>query len=168
MRGMNVKYSRSITACSAFVFTLGVAAMASAGETTPSPAASQKSAGCKNMQGMDMKGMDMKGMDMKGMDMKDMDRQKCMDMMKDTSKEANASKPASTTLHQADGTVQAVDAAKGQVTLAHGPVKSLGWPAMTMGFAVKDKALLDKLAVGQKVHVAFKKEGNAYVVTEVR
>ncbi|WP_259657558.1 copper-binding protein [Escherichia coli] len=44
----------------------------------------------------------------------------------------------------------------------------MGWPAMTMAFAVKDKALFDKLAVGSKVHVEFKKEADGYVVTSVK
>jgi Cu/Ag efflux protein CusF len=75
---------------------------------------------------------------------------------------------AKSTAHEADAVVKEFDAAQGKVTLAHGPVKSLGWPAMTMAFAVKDKALFDKLAVGAKVHVEFKKEGDGYVVTSVK
>src|SRR2546427_8169770 len=67
-----------------------------------------------------------------------------------------------------DAVVKEFDAVQGKVTLAHGPVKSLGWPAMTMAFGVKDKALYDKLAVGAKVHVGFKKEGDGYVVTSVK
>ena len=39
---------------------------------------------------------------------------------------------------------------------------------MTMGFAVKDKTLLDKLTVGNKVHVDLRKEGKDYVITAVR
>ncbi|MBN8756276.1 MULTISPECIES: copper-binding protein [Variovorax] len=121
--------------------------------------------GDKGMQNcMEMKGM--KDMDMKGMDMKDMDAKKCKDMMKDMP--AKSTKAAKSTSHEADAVVRDFDAAQGKVTLAHGPVKSLGWPAMTMGFAVKDKMLFDKLAVGAKVHVGFKKEGDGYVVTSVK
>ena len=103
-------------------------------------------------------------MEMKGM--KDMDAKKCKDMMKDMP--AKSTKAAKSTSHEADAVVRDFDAAQGKVTLAHGPVKSLGWPAMTMGFAVKDKMLFDKLAVGAKVHVGFKKEGDGYVVTSVK
>ncbi|MBI1907268.1 MAG: copper-binding protein [Rhodocyclales bacterium] len=71
-------------------------------------------------------------------------------------------------VHHANGTVKKVDAVNGMVTLAHGPVASLEWPAMTMGFKVKDKALLDKLAVGAQVAFDFVKEGAGYVVTAVR
>ena len=59
----------------------------------------------------------MQGMDMKG---KDMD---CM------SKEPASSKQAS---HTAKGGVKKVDAKSGMVTVAHGPVKTMDWPAMTM------------------------------------
>jgi Cu/Ag efflux protein CusF len=37
-----------------------------------------------------------------------------------------------------------------------------------MSFAVKDKALFDKLAVGKKVNVELMKDGADYVVTAVR
>ena len=39
---------------------------------------------------------------------------------------------------------------------------------MTMGFKVKDKMLLDKVAVDRKVDVEFVKEGKDYVITSVR
>lgn len=70
--------------------------------------------------------------------------------------------------HQATAVVKAVDPAKGKVTLAHGPVKSLNWPAMTMNFVVKDKTLLDKLASGKEVVVEFVQQGPDYVITSVK
>jgi Cu(I)/Ag(I) efflux system protein CusF len=70
--------------------------------------------------------------------------------------------------HQATGVVTSVDRAKGTVMLAHDPVKSLKWPAMTMGFTVKDKALLDKLQPGKKVEFEFVQQGKDYVITGVK
>lgn len=70
--------------------------------------------------------------------------------------------------HHATGTVKNVDAAKGTVTVDHGPVKSLEWPAMTMTFAVKDKTLFDKLTVGKKAEFEFSQDGKGYVVTSVK
>lgn len=70
--------------------------------------------------------------------------------------------------HQAVGVVKEIDSKAGMVTFAHEPVKSLNWPAMTMGFVVKDKAMLDKLAVGKKVEFEFVKEGKGYAVTGVK
>lgn len=70
--------------------------------------------------------------------------------------------------YKASGVVKKVDAAKGNVTLAHGAVPELKWPAMTMGFAVKDKALFDKLAVDKKIDFEFVEQGKSYVVTAVK
>ena len=129
--------------------------------------------GMEMKSGMNMKHGDMddcthmkamKGMDMKGMDMKHMDAKKCKEMMGET-KPGKSTMPAG--VHAADAVLKSVDSA-GKVMLQHGPVKSLGWPAMTMGFAVKDKALMNKLAVGSKVHVEFDKQGTDYVITSVK
>ena len=87
--------------------------------------------------------------------------------MKDTdmSKKPVAGTPAA---HKATGVVKKVDPKSGSVTLAHDAVKSLNWPAMTMGFTVKDKALLDKLAVDKKVEFEFVQQGKDYVITSVK
>ena len=126
------------------------------------------------MKDMDTKGMHMKDMDAKqckemmGMkDMKDMDSKTCMDMMKNMDKKTKG-KAAKGTTHEAVAVVKSVDAANGKVTLSHEPIKSLNWPAMTMAFAVKDKTLLEKLTVGNKVDVEFKKQDSDYVITQVK
>lgn len=100
-------------------------------------------------------------------DMKDMDmgKQK-MDDMKGMDMGGQKAKQGAT--HKAVGVVKEIDPKAGMVTFAHEPVKSLNWPAMTMGFAVKDKALLDKLAVGKKVEFEFVKEGKGYTVMSVK
>lgn len=107
------------------------------------------------MKGMEMKG-DMKGMDMKSGDMKGMDM---------SGKKDGISKGSP---HKANGLVKALDVQKSTVTIAHGPVPTMKWPAMSMMFKVKDKALLDKLAVDKKVDVEFAVEGKDYVVTAVK
>jgi Cu(I)/Ag(I) efflux system membrane fusion protein len=53
--------------------------------------------------------------------------------------------------HRATGTITDIDAAKGRVQIDHGPIPTLGWPAMQMGFAVKDKADLARLGKGARV-----------------
>jgi Cu(I)/Ag(I) efflux system protein CusF len=105
--------------------------------------------GAAAAQSADMKGMDMKGMDMKGMG------------------QAQVT-PKNGAVHKMSAVVKAIDPTKGVVTLAHGPVASLKWPAMTMGFTVKDRTLFDRLALGQKVDVEFTKQGSDYVVTAVK
>ena len=48
------------------------------------------------------------------------------------------------------GTVTAVDTATGKITLDHGAIPAVGWPAMTMGFSAKP-GVLTGIAVGDKV-----------------
>ncbi len=117
----------------------------------------------------------MKGMDKdshQGMQM-DMNKDMKMGMDKDAPegmskgpKEQSAAKRGQK--HQATATVKAVDSGKGTVTLAHDPIKSLNWPAMTMGFGVKDKMLFDKMTVGKRVTVELVQDGSQYVVTDVK
>lgn len=100
-----------------------------------------------------------------------MAQQKSMEGMKgmpmDNMKEMPMAKPAAgQTVHAARGKVTKVDA--GVVTLAHEPVKSLNWPAMNMGFQVKDKMLLDKLGVGKTVDFEFVQADKGYVITGVK
>ena len=98
---------------------------------------------------------DMKNMPMEGMkDMKD------MGMGKTTA--------PSTKTHKAAGVVKAVDVKAGMVTVAHGPVPTLNWDAMTMDFKVKDKKLLEKFSQGKKVEFEFVEQGDDYVVTAVK
>jgi len=72
------------------------------------------------------------------------------------------------TAHKGTGVVKKVDSKAGTVTLAHDPVMSLNWPAMTMGFTVKDKALLDKVQPGKKIEFEFAQHGKDYVITSVK
>jgi Cu(I)/Ag(I) efflux system protein CusF len=90
-----------------------------------------------------------------------MDDMKGMDM-------ANKAASGASMTHKAMGTVKKVDAKTGVVTVAHDPVKSLNWPAMTMGFKVKDKMLMEKLSDGKKVEFEFMKEDKDYVITGVK
>ena len=95
-------------------------------------------------------------MDMKNMDMTGMDKKKA------------PAKAAPVRFHKGVGTVTAVDSAKGKVTIAHGPIQTMKWPAMTMAFGVKDKALLDKLSTGKKVEFEFTQEGSVYTITSTK
>jgi Cu(I)/Ag(I) efflux system protein CusF len=70
--------------------------------------------------------------------------------------------------HTGVGVVTKIDAASNTVRLQHEPIKSMKWPSMTMEFKVKDRAILDRLAIDKKVEFDFVKEGKSYVVTAVR
>jgi len=63
--------------------------------------------------------------------------------------------------------VRKVDKDAKKITLKHGPIKNLDMPGMTMVFQVKDVALLDKLAVGDKIKVSVEQQQGAYVVTAI-
>jgi Cu/Ag efflux protein CusF len=65
------------------------------------------------------------------------------------------------------GTVAAVDAARGEITLDHGPIEGM-MGAMTMTFAVRDPKLLAGVAPGAKVEFDVVHEGGAYVVEAIR
>jgi Cu(I)/Ag(I) efflux system protein CusF len=89
----------------------------------------------------------------------------------DTMRPMNIKPPEAKTqvkTHKAVGTVKKVDQAVGRVMLAHGPVPSLKWPAKTMGFAVKDKALFGKLAPEKKIEFEFVQQGRDYLIVSVK
>ena len=66
-----------------------------------------------------------------------------------------------------DGEVRKVDKAALKLTLKHGEIKNLDMPPMTMVFGVKDKTLLDKIKVGDKVRFKVINDNGKYTVTEV-
>lgn len=66
----------------------------------------------------------------------------------------------------AAGTVTAIDPAKGTITLDHGAMSNLGWPAMTMGFTIKPE-LLSGIKVGDKVDFEIDWDGKAGTVTKI-
>jgi Cu(I)/Ag(I) efflux system membrane fusion protein len=58
---------------------------------------------------------------------------------------------AGKTTHRGEGSIEAIDVANTTVTLAHGPITSLSWPAMVMDFKVPNSALLRTLKPGQEI-----------------
>ena len=95
--------------------------------------------------GMDMNGMNMKDMNMNGMKME-----------------------TAPVIHRGSGTVQKIDATKEIVTLVHGPIASLNWPAMTMSFTLKDAALAKGIKAGEAVDFELVQSGSDYVVTRLQ
>jgi len=70
--------------------------------------------------------------------------------------------------HRAEGTVEAIDAAAGTVSISHGPVASLKWPAMTMDFVLANAALAKDLRPGAAIGFEFVERGpGEWVVTAV-
>jgi Cu(I)/Ag(I) efflux system protein CusF len=66
----------------------------------------------------------------------------------------------------ATGTVKKVDTKKGTVTIAHGPVESLGWPSMTMGFKAEADQFR-KIKEGDQVEFEFTSKGMDSIITRI-
>ena len=60
--------------------------------------------------------------------------------MKGMEKNGASDKAAGNT-HRGSGVVKKIDSASGDITIAHEPIKTLGWPAMTMSFKARDPML---------------------------
>lgn len=68
-------------------------------------------------------------------------------------------------VHHAIGTLNSI-AAGGMLNITHEPIVSLGWPAMTMDFAVADAVDLSSFGVGDRVHIELTKTGDGpFVIT---
>lgn len=70
--------------------------------------------------------------------------------------------------HQASGTVDEVDPKGASVSIEHGPVASLKWPAMTMEFQLANPALLQGLKPGAAVEFEFvERQPGEWVITRL-
>lgn len=80
-----------------------------------------------------------------------------------------AAKPAAARIgHHAQGKVEEVDAGAGTVSIAHGPVPSLGWPEMSMEFKPANAAILKQLKPGAAIDFEFVERGEGeWVITAV-
>lgn len=77
-----------------------------------------------------------------------------------------ADEAAATTKASTTGTVKAVDAAAGKITIAHGPVEALQWPAMTMAFKATPEQIASVQA-GQEVRFEFQSQGMEATITRI-
>lgn len=80
---------------------------------------------------------------------------------------SNMAMPSGSKMGKGSGTVTAVDAATGKITLDHGAIPAVGWPAMKMGFSAKPD-LLKGVAVGDKVDFDVTVTGSAGEVTAIK
>ena len=75
---------------------------------------------------------------------------------------------AGATMAKGTGTVTGIDKPAGTVTLDHGPIPEISWPAMTMDFKVVPATLLDTVKVGDKVSFDLKMANGAGEVTAIQ
>jgi Cu(I)/Ag(I) efflux system protein CusF len=67
----------------------------------------------------------------------------------------------------ATGTVAAMNVASRKITLDHGPIPEIKWPAMKMEFPVVSSVDLSKVKVGDKVRFTLSGSGNSYTVQSI-
>lgn len=76
---------------------------------------------------------------------------------------AHGSAAASGQMTEAE--VRKVDAASGRITLAHGEIRNLEMPPMTMTFRARDPAMLEGFKSGDKVRFAAEQIDGKFFVT---
>lgn len=70
-----------------------------------------------------------------------------------------------TQVHSGTGTVKAI--AGDEVTLAHGAIKSVGWPAMTMSFK-SPAGVPPGVQAATQVNFSFRDHDGSYVLTSIQ
>lgn len=66
------------------------------------------------------------------------------------------------------GEVKKVDTAASKLTIKHGPLENLGMDGMTMVFRVADPAMLQQVAVGDKIDFVAEQVNGALTVTKLQ
>ena len=71
--------------------------------------------------------------------------------------------------HRAEGTLDAIDAGTGMVTITHQPIASLKWPAMTMDFALANAAVASGVRPGSPIAFEFvERNPGEWVITSIK
>ena len=71
-------------------------------------------------------------------------------------------------LPEVEAEVRRIDQNAGRISLRHGDIPNLDMPPMTMVFQVEDKALLEGVAVGDRVLVTIEHVEGAYILKSIR
>jgi Cu/Ag efflux protein CusF len=68
------------------------------------------------------------------------------------------------------GTGEVTALASDSVTIDHGPIAEIGWPAMTMAFKAPSSSpdLVTDVAVGDRVNFEFRESDGDHVLTSIR
>ncbi len=94
---------------------------------------------------------------------------KAMDHHKMTKKLEGGDAPAAGGDVQATGQVVSVDAGKNAIKIKHDPIKSLGWPVMTMLFTVGSGVDLSGVQAGDAVTFTLKPQGkDDYIISGLK
>ncbi len=83
--------------------------------------------------------------------------------------ESGESSPAAANDIKATGKIVSVDAKKHTIKIKHDPIKSLGWPVMTMMFTANNSVDLSGYKEGDSVSFALKPTGkNDYIISSIK
>lgn len=67
-----------------------------------------------------------------------------------------------------DGEVRKIDKDAGKITIKHGTIQHMDMPPMTMVFVAKDRALLDKVTVGDKIRFLATRDNGMMTVVDIQ
>ena len=68
----------------------------------------------------------------------------------------------------ATGVVKSVDTQSKKVTIEHGPIPALNWPAMTMRFTITPQTQLNDIKPGDNVAFTFIQQGNLSLLQDIK
>lgn len=77
-------------------------------------------------------------------------------------------KASASTMPLVDGEVRKLDPSTGLIVLRHGEIPNIAMPAMTMGFEIADKKMLEGFKVGDKVRFQAEVVKGKATVTELK
>ncbi|MCH8686765.1 copper-binding protein [Pedomonas mirosovicensis] len=83
-----------------------------------------------------------------------------------TATSLSTDQPEDDKTYAATGTITAI--AGNQVTIAHGPVKDLDWPAQTADFQAQNLDQIINLRPGDKVSFTFNQAGGQYILVSIQ
>ena len=72
---------------------------------------------------------------------------------------------ANAAAYSAAGTVTTITG--DQVSISHGPVEGLGWPAMTMTFRAQSPQQLQGISAGDRVAFQFRESAGSHLLTSI-
>ncbi|WP_341910217.1 copper-binding protein [Polaromonas sp. YR568] len=81
---------------------------------------------------------------------------------------ATATTAAATAPSMTDGEIRKIDKENNKITIKHGEIKHMDMPPMTMVFTAKDKAMLDKVKVGEKIQFVVVQDAGKMTVTDIQ
>jgi Cu(I)/Ag(I) efflux system protein CusF len=81
---------------------------------------------------------------------------------------AAAAAPPAMVMAEGSGVVKSVNAKADTVTIEHGPIAALNWPAMTMAFKAAEPGLLTGVSAGQQVKFQLMQVGDGTTLTAIQ